>query len=95
MSDNGHGYGWDDLRDRPASELVVGDTFVSGLGAFASYTVARDGRVRPLMGCGKPGGTAWTVTAKDGTDLTARSHHGYEETGEFTESTRVLKVVGP
>jgi hypothetical protein len=91
----GHGFDWADLRDRPASELAVGDTFVSGLGAFASYTVSRDGRVRPLMGCEPPGGTAWTVTAKEGDRVTARSHHGHEESADTPPRARVLLVVPP
>lgn len=93
--DKGHGYDWPDLRERPALDLTVGDTFVSGLGAFTAYTTSRDGRVRPLMGCEPPGGTAWTVTARDGLDVTCRSHDGRERTEEIPERARVLVVVPP
>jgi hypothetical protein len=88
----GHGYDWSDLRDRPARDLAVGDTFVSGLGAFTAYTVSRDGRVRPLMGCEPPGGTAWTVTAREGSVTTCRGHDGRVESQEIPERARVLMV---
>lgn len=92
MSDNGHGYDWSDLRDRPARDLAVGDTFVSGLGAFTAYMTGRDGRVRSLMGCEPPGGTAWTVTAREGNVTTALGHDGRVETQEIPERARVLMV---
>jgi hypothetical protein len=88
----GHGYDWSDLRDRPARDLAVGDVFVSGLGAFTAYTVGRDGQVRPLMGCEPPGGTAWTVTARDGDVITCRGHDGRVETQEIPERAHVLMV---
>ena len=90
-----HGYDWADLRDRTARDLTVGDTFVSGLGAFAAYMTSRDGRVRPLMGCEPPGGTAWTVTAREGNVTTARGHDGRVETQEIPERAHVLLVVPP
>lgn len=92
-NDKGHGYGWDDLRDRAARDLAVGDVFVSGLGAFAAYAVSQDGRVRPLMGCEPPAGTAWTVTARDGDRITARSHHGHEETAKEIPAGQYVLVV--
>ncbi|MGW2213279.1 hypothetical protein [Streptomyces sp. NPDC001781] len=94
MSDNGHGYGWDDLRDRPATELTVGDTFVSGLGAFTTYWVDKGGRVRG-HGYEPPRGTAWTVVARDGDRITARGHDGREAAEAFRAGQRVLKVVPP
>lgn len=89
-----HGYGWDDLRERPARELAVGDVFISPV-AFAAYTTGRDGRVAGVIGCGGPRGTAWTVVARDGDVTTCRSHDGREQTQEIPERARVLKVVGP
>jgi hypothetical protein len=88
----GHGYDWSDLRDRPARDLAVGDTFVSGLGAFTAYMTSRDGRVRPLMGCEPPGGTAWTVTARDGNVTTCQGHDGRVESQEIPEHAHVLMV---
>lgn len=93
--DKGHGYDWSDLRDRPATELAVGDTFVSGLGAFTTYASSRDGRVRSLMGCEPPGGTAWTVTAREGDVTTCRGHDGRVETQEIPEHAHALLVVPP
>jgi hypothetical protein len=93
--DKGHGYGWDDLRDRPAMELAVGDIFITGLGAFTAYAVGRDGRVRPLMGCEPPGGTAWTVTARYGDTIRARGHDGRIAQQNIPDRQRVLAVVPP
>lgn len=92
--DKGHGYGWGDLRERPARDLAVGDTFVQPA-AFAAYAVSRDGQVRGVIGYEGPRGVAWTVTARDGDVTTCRSHDGREETAEIPEGARVLKVVPP
>lgn len=93
--DKGHGYDWADLRERPARGLAVGDIFVSSLPAFTSYFTGRDGRVRPAMGCEPPGGTAWTVTARDGNVTTCRGHDGRTESQEIPDGARVLLVVPP
>lgn len=90
-----HGYGWEDLRQRPARELAVGDVFVSSLPAFTTYGVTATGRVFSMFGCEPPGGVAWTVTARDGDRITARGHDGREETQEIPERARVLVVTPP
>lgn len=89
-----HGYGWEDLRQRPARDLAVGDVFVSPA-AFSAYGVAADGRVFAMIGYEGPRGTAWTVTARDGNVTTCRSHDGREETQEIPERARVLAVTPP
>ena len=93
--DKDHGYGWDDLRERPARDLVVGDTFVSPA-AFSAYGVdGTTGRVFSMIGWEGPRGTAWTVTARDGDVTTCRSHDGREQTAEIPERARVLVVTPP
>ncbi|MER7487935.1 hypothetical protein ABTY20_18910 [Streptomyces sp. NPDC126497] len=93
--DKDHGYGWDDLRERPARDLAVGDTFVSPA-AFSAYGVdGTTGRVFCMFGWEGPRGTAWTVTARDGGLVTARSHDGIEVTQELSERARVLVVAPP
>lgn len=89
-----HGYTWADLRERPAAELAVGDVFVT-VDAFVAYSVTRDGQVRPRMGGVTPGGTAWTVTVRDGDGVTARSHDGFVRVNRVPEGARVLLVVDP
>lgn len=90
--DKGHGYGWDDVRERPARDLAVGDVWVSPA-AFAAYGVSRDGRVAGAFGWSGPRGTAWTVTAREGDVTTCRSHDGREETAAIPEGARVLLVI--
>lgn len=88
--DTDHGYGWKDLRKRPAGELAVGDTWVNpGLGA--TYYESRDGRVWGTGWAG-PEGIAWTVTARDGDLVTARSHDGRELAQEIPADARMLVV---
>lgn len=90
-----HGYGWEDLRERPARDLAVGDVIVNPA-AFAAYGVDRSsGRVFGMFGAGGPRGRAWTVTARDGDRITARSHDGREETQEIPEDARLLVVTPP
>lgn len=91
--DNGHGYDWADLRERPARDLNVGDTLVQPA-TFAAYWVGEDGRVAPI-GWQGPRGTAWTVTARNGDVVSAHSHDGCVETKAIPEGARVLLVVGP
>lgn len=93
--DKDHGYGWDDLRERPARDLAVGDTFVSPA-AFSAYGVdGATGRVFCMFGWEGPRGTAWTVVARDGNVTTCRGHDGREETAEIPEGARVLVVTPP
>lgn len=93
--DKDHGYGWDDLRERPARDLAVGDTFVSPA-AFSAYGVdGATGRVFCMFGWEGPRGTAWTVTARDGDVTTCRGHDGREQTEMIPERARVLVVTPP
>lgn len=93
--DKDHGYGWDDLRERSARELAVGDTFVSPA-SFSAYGVdGATGRVFSMFGWEGPRGTAWTVTARDGDATTCRSHDGIEVTQQLPERAKVLVVTPP
>ncbi|WP_030248191.1 hypothetical protein [Streptomyces sp. NRRL S-455] len=88
-----HPYTWDDVRSRPADDLAVGDTWVNP-GTGAAYLVGKDGRV---SGAGiahamPMEGVAWTVTARKGKRITARSQTGATLTGEFPAGHRVLIV---
>lgn len=91
--DKGHGYTWGDVRQRPADDLSVGDTWVNP-GTGAAYFTDKDGRVR---GAGivhetPMGGTAWTVEAREGKRITARSQTGATLSGEFPARHYVLIV---
>jgi hypothetical protein len=89
--DKGHGYTWADLRERPADELGVGDTWVNP-DAFTVYRVDKDGNVYP--GLSPLDGYAWTITARDGNTVTARRHDRRQaETATIPEGQRVLAVV--
>lgn len=90
----GHGYTWNDLRERPARDLAVGDVFLSWLGSFTAYSTSRDGRVRPSMGCEPPQSAAWTVTARDGDSVTARNG-ACEIVEDIPERAKVLVVAPP
>lgn len=93
--DKDHGYGWDDLRERPARDLAVGDVFVNPA-AFSAYGVdGATGRVFCMFGWEGPRGTAWTVTARDGDVTTCRSHDGRVQSQEIPEGARVLVVTPP
>lgn len=89
-----HGYGWEDLRRRPLAELAIGDTWVVP-GEFAAWRESDDGHVRGTFGYEGPRGTAWTLTARDGDRVTARSHDGREvtDTVQPGEQISVLAVV--
>ncbi|MFI1203536.1 hypothetical protein ACH4VR_29590 [Streptomyces sp. NPDC020883] len=89
----GHGYTWGALRDTQAAKLRVGDIFVQpGLGT--AYRVRSDGKVYSAgIAWGmKLDGTAWTVTARDGNTITARSHTGRTVTDTIPPTTHVLRV---
>lgn len=89
--DKGHGYGWEDLRERPARDLAVGDVWVSPA-AFSAYTAGPDGRVAGAFGWEGPRGTAWTLTARNDDVATCRSHDGREEKAPIPAGARVLVV---
>lgn len=88
-----HPYTWGDVRQRPADELAVGDTWVNP-GTGAAYFAGEDGRVRGagLVHEMPMDGIAWTVTAREGKRITARSQTGATLTGEFPAGHRVLVV---
>lgn len=93
MSDNGHGYAWGDVRQRPADELAVGDTWINP-GTGAAYYVGEDGHVR---GAGiahemPMDGIAWTVVEREGKRITARSQTGATLADEFPAGHLVLRV---
>lgn len=88
-----HPYTWGDARERPADELTVGDTWINP-GTGAAYFTDGDGRVH---GAGivheiPMGGIAWTVEAREGKRITARSQTGATLAGEFPARHRVLVV---
>jgi hypothetical protein len=88
-----HPYTWNDVRERPADELAVGDTWVNP-GTGAAYFSGKDGRVHGagLVHEMPMGGIAWTVTAREGKCITARSQTGATLSGEFPAGHRVLVV---
>jgi hypothetical protein len=88
-----HGYTWNDVRSVPVGDLAVGDVFVQP-GAGVAYYVADDGRVRGagLAVAMELDGTAWTVTARDGSLITMRSGDGREISEVAPTSARVLRV---
>jgi hypothetical protein len=91
-----HPYTWNDVRLRPADGLAVGDTWINP-GTGAAYFADKSGRVH---GAGiahemPMGGIAWTVTAREGKRITARSQTGATLAGEFPDGQRVLTVVPP
>lgn len=86
-------YTWADVRQRPADDLAVGDTWVNP-GTGAAYFADKDGRVH---GAGiahemPMGGIAWTVEAREGKRITARSQTGATLAGEFPAGHFVLVV---
>jgi hypothetical protein len=90
---NGHGYTWEDVRQRVAADLKVGDTWVIPSTGTAYFT-APDGRVRGA-GLAHPmplDGVAWTATARKGDMVTARSHDGREATKPIPAHARLLLV---
>jgi hypothetical protein len=91
-----HPYTWNDVRLRSADGLAVGDTWINP-GTGAAYFADKNGRVH---GAGiahemPMGGIAWTVTAREGKRITARSQTGATLAGEFPNGQRVLTVVPP
>lgn len=88
-----HPYTWGDVRQRPADELAVGDTWVNP-GTGAAYFAGEDGRVHGagLVHEMPMDGIAWTVTAREGKRITARSQTGATLTGEFLAGHRVLVI---
>lgn len=88
-----HPYTWGNVRSRPADELAVGDTWINP-GTGAAYFTDKDGRVRGagLVHEMPMDGIAWTVTAREGKRITARSQTGATLTGEFPAGHRVLVV---
>lgn len=85
-----HGYTWADVREVQAADLAVGDVFITpGMGTgYYTYT---DGSAKGA-GWAELDGTAWTVTARDGMDITAVSHTGKEAHQTPREGKRVLRV---
>lgn len=88
-----HPYTWGDVRERPADGLAVGDTWINP-GTGAAYFTGKDGRVH---GAGiahemPMDGIAWTVEAREGKRITARSQAGATLAGEFPAGHRVLVV---
>jgi hypothetical protein len=88
----GHGYTWQDVKDRPASELTVGSVFVNP-SVGTAYRSAPDGTAQGAGPLPFLDGEAWTVTAVEGRRITARSHTGRELSGEYGDNTKVLLVV--
>jgi hypothetical protein len=88
---SGHGYTWDQVRERPAADLKVGDTFVRP-GTGTAYRTCKDGSVRGV-GWQDLDGTAWTLIAREGDTTTARSHDGREASQAIPPGARVLAVI--
>lgn len=88
-----HPYTWGDVRQRPADDLTVGDTWINP-GTGAAYFASKDGRVHGagLVHEMPMGGIAWTVTAQEGKHITARSQAGAVLSGEFPAGHQVLVV---
>lgn len=89
-----HPYTWGDVRERPADGLTVGDTWVNP-GTGAAYFTDEDGRVHGagLVHEMPMNGIAWTVTAREGKRITARSQTGATLAGEIPPGQRILAVV--
>jgi hypothetical protein len=91
-----HPYTWSDVRLRSADGLAVGDTWINP-DTGTAYFADKNGLVH---GAGiahemPMGGIAWTVTAREGKRITARSQTGATLAGEFPNGQRVLTVVPP
>jgi hypothetical protein len=88
-----HGFVWNDLWLTPASELVVGDTFVKpGMGAahwtHSNGSVSGEGILSLQVA-----GIAWTVVARDGDQITIRDHDSVTEQTVNLGDSPVLAVL--
>jgi hypothetical protein len=91
VAPGGHGITWEQLGECPASDLRPGATWVDpGMGS--AWWTLRDGSVRGL-GLAELDGTAWTVLARDGDWVKARSHGGRQAQGRIPRHATVLRVV--
>ena len=88
------GVDWSDLRQRPASDLQVGDQFVT-LSMGTAYRYSADGRVDGVrfgMNQMPVDGYLWTLESIDGGVHVGRNQFGRTSTGTPHPDTQVLRV---
>lgn len=91
-----HGYGWNDLRQRRASDVAEGGVMFDMNFSTPYWTGGSDGEIASALGS-VPHGAAWTLERRDPDDpelVTVVRHDGQRHhTGRVPHDRKVLAVI--